>query len=392
VNTTIMRGIPFMFKRKIKYFVKNILILIKEKVLHVPLIFPDKNIVLILRTDNIGDYILFRNFLKILRGSPDYSDKKIILIGNENWRDLAEHFDKNEVDGFFWVNRKKFYQSKSYKISILYKLRKLRAYKLINTVHSRSLFEQDLISFSGARELISCNGDEINISFNNKNAIPFNKLIPSLSYANFEFFRNKYFFEKLLHINIDLKKTKFEIRKSVTKTNQIIIFPSAAEAFRRWSPISFSILINALNKYDKNLIFTILGSSEDIEIANEIIGNSSKNVSLNNLCGETSLVEVVNILSESRLLISNETSAVHIAVALDLPTVCISNGNHFGRFNPYPKTMTNKVITIYPNDSFYDENQYDSLVEKYKKKSELNINDILPDRVFEIAKRILEDN
>jgi ADP-heptose:LPS heptosyltransferase len=371
--------------------IKSVVKFLKKIVFSFPIIFPDKNTVLILRTDNIGDYILFRNFLKILRGAPEYVDKKIILVGNENWRDLAEHFDKNEVDEFFWVNRKKFYQSKIYKIWIVIQLRKIRAYKIINTVHSRSLFEQDLASFSGAHERISCKGDEITLSFESQNSIEFDALIPSLSYGDFEFFRNKYFFEGLLKTTIDIKATKFEVDKKVLKTNQIIIFPGAAQVFRQWSPISFSSVISALHNFDKNLTFIILGNKDDVEIGNKIIENNENNENIKNLCGDTSLVDVVNILSESRLLISNETSAVHIAAALDLSTICMSNGNHFGRFNPYPITITDKIITIYPNDSFYDENQYHALVEQYKNKSELNINDILPERVFNFAKQILED-
>ena len=45
--------------------------------------------------------------------------------------------------------------------------------------------------------------------------------------------------------------------------------------------------------------------------------------------------DLVELIRASRLLIGNETSAVHIAVAVDTPSVCILGGGHYGRFMPY---------------------------------------------------------
>ena len=47
---------------------------------------------LIIKTDAIGDYILFRNFLSEVRNLSLYKNYKIILCGNELWKDIALHF------------------------------------------------------------------------------------------------------------------------------------------------------------------------------------------------------------------------------------------------------------------------------------------------------------
>ena len=47
-------------------------------------------------------------------------------------------------------------------------------------------------------------------------------------------------------------------------------------------------------------------------------------------------------------MISNETGTVHIAAALNVKTICISNANHIGRFNPYPTEMKIPTRYIYP--------------------------------------------
>ncbi|MDW8465862.1 MAG: hypothetical protein RML35_06685 [Chloroherpetonaceae bacterium] len=60
---------------------------------------------LILRLDEIGDYVLFRNFLKEIRESERFKDYKITLCGNAAWKDLAEAFDKESVDEFIWISK-----------------------------------------------------------------------------------------------------------------------------------------------------------------------------------------------------------------------------------------------------------------------------------------------
>jgi ADP-heptose:LPS heptosyltransferase len=373
---------------KLKRWISSVF---KAVLIHIPTIFPNRNTVLILRTDNIGDYILFRHFLQILRGAEAYKSKKIVLVGNDHWRDLAECFDGEHIDSFIWVNKKKFYASKLYKLQTLFKLRQLNAFEIINTVHSISYFEEKLVLFSGAINRITCQTDDINISFNQQNHALFNTIIPSLPPSSFEFFRNKTFMENLLQLDSKVVKTSFDIKK-VVKKNQIAIFPSAAEKQRRWSPLNFSQVIHLIHDFDEAFEFIILGSHFDIEIGNIISENCTQNTTIHNLCGKTSLIDLVDILNESRLLISNETSAVHIAAAIDLPTVCVSNGERFARFSPYPLTLSDKITTIYPDDSFYNAHMYNFLVETYQYKSEIDINIILPESVFGVVKTTLEIN
>jgi ADP-heptose:LPS heptosyltransferase len=80
-----------------------------------------------------------------------------------------------------------------------------------------------------------------------------------------------------------------------------------------------------------------------------------------------------------------------MAAAINTPTVCVSNGERFKRFSPYPLSMTDKILTIYPDEAFYDKDNYDFLVKQYQYKSELNINDIMPETVFGAVKLKLED-
>ena len=43
-------------------------------------------------------------------------------------------------------------------------------------------------------------------------------------------------------------------------------------------------------------------------------------------------------------MVSNDTSAVHIAVAVNTPVICILGGAYYGRFLPYPELPEKQII------------------------------------------------
>src|SRR5690348_14640759 len=63
---------------------------------------------LLIKNDEIGDYILFRNYLKYIRNHEKYRGYRITLIGNVIWKDLFDEFDAAFVDDVIWLNKKTF--------------------------------------------------------------------------------------------------------------------------------------------------------------------------------------------------------------------------------------------------------------------------------------------
>jgi ADP-heptose:LPS heptosyltransferase len=81
------------------------------------------------------------------------------------------------------------------------------------------------------------------------------------------------------------------------------------------------------------------------------------------LVGKTSLVDLLHIFSNSDLMLTNETSAPHLAIALGRTNVfVIYSGIHCGRFTPYPKEVYDKYNVIYHPEIEKD-------LEDYKKVS-----------------------
>jgi ADP-heptose:LPS heptosyltransferase len=97
----------------------------------------------------------------------------------------------------------------------------------------------------------------------------------------------------------------------------------------------------------------ICGTKQEHSLAEQILKQSDS--PLQNLCGQTTLVELAGLLSQSRLTISNDTGSVFLSSAVGTLSICILGGGHFGRFAPYPDLpgQTNYLKTVYHKMSCY---------------------------------------
>lgn len=348
-------------------------------------VYPQKSLVnktiLLIRLDAIGDYVLFRNFIEILKKTDEYKHYSITLVGNIIWKELATELEKDYISKFIWIDKKKFERNLFYRHA---KLREIthNGYEIIfNPTYSRDFYCGDWIAkLVSAKEKIASIGDLSNMSARQKRISDqfYTKLIPATQNIVFEFYRNREFFESLLKRSIQLSKphidiSKLKINLSLPK-NYVVLFLGASAAYRKWSPKNFAKIAQHIqNTYQIDIL--LAGSSSELNDVEEF-NSCYSNENIFNLVGKTTLLELLYIISNSELLISNETSAPHFSVALGTNALVISNGNHYGRFTPYPPEMTNLYNVIYP--SLIEENldHFQKMTNQYGCGSNLNINDI----------------
>lgn len=347
-----------------------------------------KRSLLLFRVDAIGDYILFRNYIEVLSESPKYFNFDITLLGNVLWKDLAESLDESYVNNFIWFDRKKYDSDPLYKFSFLLDLSKVKYTQLIHPAYSREELTDNVVRLIHADKKIGCFGDHSNIKpeVKIKTDSFYTNLLPASNEIVFEYYRYREFFENLLEQKIVLKKPLINdsnIQQSLDlPANYVTIVPGAGFAFRQWSAQNFSIVAEDVSsKYGYDII--IVGSGEEHSIAEQIKRVNSNFI---NLAGKISLVQLLEVISKSRLVIANETSAIHISVAVGTEAICISNANHFGRFNPYPREITDKISYIYPPELENPTDKFDKMVEAYSSGSDLDINTIEPLQVLEVLK------
>jgi ADP-heptose:LPS heptosyltransferase len=353
---------------------------------------------LILRLDAIGDYILFRNFLEVLAKSKKYQGYNITLCGNKIWQDLAQEWDFEFVDSFIWLDRKKFYHDAYYRFEFQKQIRAKGFEVVLNPVFSRLiLFGDALVKVSGAKKRIGNFGNTDNLIPKEKKIADkyYSKLIQPSPKILFEFDRNKEFFENLLEEKINLKSPQIvQVKKN--KKSSLIVFAGASEAYKRWHWKKFATLaLQIAQKYDLEVI--LVGSKTEIEITDSIVvflkthnSTSSTSIKFTNLTAQTSLLELSQIIADSELLLTNETVAVHLAVATQTKAICLANGRHFGRFSPYPKKYDVKVSYIFPPEIEKVRFDEEKTALKYCNSSGLTIDEIEIETVFEEAKMILK--
>ncbi|WP_110581988.1 glycosyltransferase family 9 protein [Helicobacter cinaedi] len=352
--------------------------------------------IVILRTDAIGDYLLFRAFLREARAA--YPTYHITLIGNSAWRSLYEYFDSAYCDECVWISTADF-QARHifYKIKVLRHIKQVGYELLINPQHSRDKLNATFAQHINALSKIAPQGDDVNLSPRKKARHDriYSTLTPSSPEILFEFYRNKEFFEQLLQkpLNTSPKLHLLSPTPPHYKQPYSILFVGASAKYRRWSVKHFAEVGEHLMRvYKHNLL--VCGGNADIESGfylEQLLQAKVKDYkqSIYNLTGKTTLAELVSLVYNGNLLVSNETSAVHLAALLDTTIIIVvSNGNHLGRFIPYPKEIRDKYYPVFHPYITANYARYKELSNAFAYKSTLNINDIQPKQVIDVIDQI----
>lgn len=108
---------------------------------------------------------------------------------------------------------------------------------------------------------------------------------------------------------------------------------------KKWFPERFAEVADTLaEKYSARVI--IMGGKSDGDVAQEVV--KLARTKLINLSGKTTLREAVYLISQCRVFISNDSGLMHIAGALNIPTVAI-----FGSTNPVTTApVGNKSVIV----------------------------------------------
>jgi len=113
----------------------------------------------------------------------------------------------------------------------------------------------------------------------------------------------------------------------------VVIVPGARWKTKRWPPEYFGKLASLLH-----LRSIIVGSKDDVNIANEIVALSQgKSFSL---AGKTDLKELISVIKGSKYVVTNDSGPMHIAAALGVPVFAIFGPTDPARTGPYGKGHT----------------------------------------------------
>lgn len=304
-----------------------------------------KNILLI-RTDRIGDFVLWLNAAEELRRIYPSNKYRLTLIGNEISKDIAN--DVPYWDDYWPLNIKMFEKSPVYRWNFMIKVRQSNFDIVISPTYSREFYCNDsIVRIANAKEKIGSSGDLSNISQKKKNVSDkfYTKLIPATNEPLMELERNAEFIRGLIHNNFKSGIPKLPLKnnniKKIEELSQsyYVIAPGASITQRQWKTNNFAEIIDKIYK-ETSWIGVILGSKNEASLGTKLMGLSKS--PLIDLIGNTSLSDLAGIINNAKLFIGNESGQIHIAIAVNTPSICILGGGHFKRFMPYKVNKINK--------------------------------------------------
>ncbi|MBO4739640.1 MAG: glycosyltransferase family 9 protein [Bacteroidales bacterium] len=344
----------------IKHFILNILILLyriplgkwigKQK---------RKNAILVMRTDLIGDCIIWLDSAKEYK--KQFPDAHIVLLYNKAWKDLAlqmPYFDECiPFDG------KRFMKSIRYYFVLLKQINAYHYQKVFNTMYARNFFIQDwIVRNVSADEKTGFGGNYTNTNntlakltsnFTKYNAKLYNiankwydKLIVAEQGTKMELLRNAEFIQGCLNpaFKADLPVFPFEIKAdSNMLSEKYVVFALGASTPRKaWNIEKFAAVAQ---KISQRYSIVCCGTQNERILYWQMKQLLAPNTNIINLCGKTTLTELFGVIKYARFVVTNDTGTSHIAVATQTPSVVILGGGHFGQFHPYPTDIIQEVHT-----------------------------------------------
>ncbi|MBM7866705.1 hypothetical protein GTO89_08200 [Heliobacterium gestii] len=314
-----------------------------------------KKRILFVRVDAIGDSILWldsiRGYLALY--SPDRHE--YLLACNEASVDLWQS------TGYFRkiipVNRKRFLVDKAYLTDTLDGIAALAADVAIQPTYSREFRCGDAIVYaSGAVERIGWDGDGANLTAEERRISDhwYTRLIAATEPALMELERNAAFVRALGLPEHQAAIPKWPLPlETVEGRPYFIIFPGAGNRRRCWPIDRFAAIARRLHE-ESGWDCCLCGGPGEEELGHAFLDQAGGGMAVTNLIGKLSLSELANWIHGAKLVISNETSAVHMAAAVATTSLCLLGGGHFGRFVPYTAPGEHPPISVYHRMDCFD--------------------------------------
>jgi ADP-heptose:LPS heptosyltransferase len=308
---------------------------------------PDASQVLVVRNDSIGDYLLYRPWLRRLSAETQRRGQRLTLVANTLWAPLALTWDADLFAEVLAVDFKRFTTDLAYRTAILQRIGALGVGEVIYPLHVREPAVENFIRFLQAPVRVASQGEHNTGPWFAALNAGYTRLLPSSRAVLFEYDRNSEFFNNWLGSASQAGVVApLALPASVyTAANQadgpyLVLFPGASARQKRWPPAHFAQLARALHlKLGSRYRLVLAGSPADDELARQIQQVAGPAVPLDNRCGQTDLPGLAALVAGASLLISNDTVAAHLAAQAGTPCLVLLMGENYGKFFPYPPAL-----------------------------------------------------
>ncbi len=271
---------------------------------------------------------------------------------------MIETYDGDAFDGFVWIDTTKLVNEAGYRFEIFRKIKQLGAEIAIHPTFWREPYNGDCVVFATraaeriGRESYSRAASpegRVRTFFDELGDLFYHRIEPEDSGVVFDFHRYSAFFSKLLpgvEMPADTRVTPVPVPVPEIEGPFAVLMPGASQPFRQWPLQCFAEVARHLHA-TYGLRVVILGSPGDRPKAVDVQG-AAPEIPMQNLCGDLTLPQMVWVIHQCVIGLTNESGGAHLFAALDKPAVAVANGNRFGWFHPYPKEFSSSVSFVYP--------------------------------------------
>jgi ADP-heptose:LPS heptosyltransferase len=121
----------------------------------------------------------------------------------------------------------------------------------------------------------------------------------------------------------------------------VVMNPGAKSHLKRWDAFKFAKLTDMIVTEFKSRV-VLVGCEEDREVVGKVI--SSVTTPVEDLCSKTSLGALAELMADADLVITNDSAPLHVASAVNTPTVAIFGPSDEKKYGP----LSERHITVTP--------------------------------------------
>ncbi len=290
----------------------------------------DTNCVVIIKQDGIGDFVLFEPAALELR--QYYADKKIILCCGNLVRSLA--LSSNLFDEVICFSRKDFELKqiiKTYK-----KISKIKSDILLHPTQPRTVEAEIMAFWINAKQKIASLGEAgaLPLTLKKKFDNIYDKLIDT-GEQNMTLIQSANFVRGIGDVSYKCSLPKIsEVHNFPIYLPKefYVVFLGGSTFNKLWPPERFYKVAEYISQ---NTSWDCIVCGTDIDREQEEEFRSQGPLNFYSFVGKTNLEELIYIISKSKLVLGNDTCAIHIANAVNVQSICVRGQFSGNKFYPY---------------------------------------------------------
>lgn len=343
---------------------------------------------LIIKTDEIGDFMLWHNFLDELISADRFRNHEIHFCGNSSWESLFNCFHRGKVTRTYWLQKPVFKRQMPYRYHFLRAIFRENYSCVINLQFSRDkTFDDALVLAAKAPCTIGMASNLENVrsyqlGYDRK---LYTELFTHPERPIFDFVRNRLFTEFITQKPSRVKNTRIDpaalpLLPFTLQKPYFVVFPGSRNPARIWPAASFITVANHLHtRFGWTAV--VCGGPGDKTFSEAFLqGYDHPYV---DLTAKTSLPELMSVLKDAACLLSVDTGSVHLAAATGCTVFGIFNGSQYGRFAPYPKEIAENFYAVYPDEVAKEISDPKRVQEHYEYVVDIPYRNVSPEKLIQ---------